>query len=98
MLAYKLIVMFTPSFGCAEGEVQRERKGFLRLWRWTVVLIAMQDFCLLPRPRSSIMMRETYADRHHHPPLLESAEILVAAVLMLVVLVCLVRRDENGTS
>lgn len=42
MLAYKLIVMFTPFFGCADGEVQRERKGFLRLWRWTVVLIAMQ--------------------------------------------------------
>jgi hypothetical protein len=39
-----LIAMFTGSFGCAEGEVQRERKGFLRLWRWTVVLIAMQAF------------------------------------------------------
>jgi hypothetical protein len=44
MLAHKLIAMFTGSFGCAEDEVQRERKGFLRLWRWTVVLIAMQAF------------------------------------------------------
>jgi hypothetical protein len=44
MLGHKLIVMFTRSFGCAEGEVQRERKGFLRLWRWTFVLIAMQAF------------------------------------------------------
>jgi len=42
MLARKLIVMFTPSFGGAEGEVQREREDFLRLWRWTVALIAMQ--------------------------------------------------------
>ena len=44
MLAYKLIVMFTPPSGCPEGEVQRQRKGFLRLWRWTVALIAMQAF------------------------------------------------------
>ena len=44
VLVYKLIVMFTPSSGCPEGEVQRERKGFLRLWRWTVALIAMQAF------------------------------------------------------
>ena len=47
MLSHKLIVMFTGSFGCAEGEVQRERKGLLRLWRWTVVLIAMQAFAFL---------------------------------------------------
>jgi hypothetical protein len=46
MLRHKLIVMFNGSFGCAEGEVQRERKGFLRLWRWTVVLIAMQAFAV----------------------------------------------------
>ena len=46
MLAYKLIVMFTPSFGCAEGEVQRERKGFLRMWRWMMALIGMQAFTL----------------------------------------------------
>ena len=44
MLAYKLIVMLTPSSGCPEGEVQRQRKGFLRLWRWTVALIATQAF------------------------------------------------------
>jgi hypothetical protein len=44
MLSHKLIVMFTGSFGCAEGEVQRERQGFLRLWRCTVVLIAVQVF------------------------------------------------------
>jgi len=44
MLAYKLIVMFTPPSGCPEGEVQRQRKGFLRLWHWTVALIAMQAF------------------------------------------------------
>jgi len=44
MLVHKLIVMFTPSFGCPEGEIQRERKGFLRLWRRTVALIAMQAF------------------------------------------------------
>jgi hypothetical protein len=46
MLAYKLIVMFTSSSGCPEGEVQRQRKGFLCLWRWTVALIAMQAFAL----------------------------------------------------
>jgi hypothetical protein len=46
MLAHKLIVMFIGPFGCTEGEVQRERKGFLRLWRWTVVLIAMQAFAV----------------------------------------------------
>lgn len=44
MLAHKLIVMFTPSLGCPEGEVQHHRKGFLRLWRWTVALIAMRTF------------------------------------------------------
>ena len=44
MLVYKLIVMFTPPSGCPEGEVQRQRKGFLRLWRWTVALSAMQAF------------------------------------------------------
>jgi hypothetical protein len=44
MLAHKLIAMFTGSFGCNKGEVQRERKAFLRLWRWTVVLMAMQAF------------------------------------------------------
>lgn len=44
MLAHKLIVMFTPSLGFPEGEIQRERKGFLRLWRWTVALISMQAF------------------------------------------------------
>jgi hypothetical protein len=44
MLGHKLIVMFTGSFGCAEAEVQRERTRFLRLWRWTVALIAMQAF------------------------------------------------------
>jgi hypothetical protein len=43
-LGHKLIVMFTSSFGCAEGEVQRERKCFLRLWRWTIALIAAQGF------------------------------------------------------
>ena len=47
MLAYKLIVMFTPSSGCPEGEVQRQRKGFLRLWRWTLALIAIQAFAFL---------------------------------------------------
>jgi hypothetical protein len=47
LLAHKLIVMFTPSFGCPEGEIQRERIGFLRLWRWTVALIAMQAFAFL---------------------------------------------------
>ena len=36
MLAHKLIVMCTPPFACAECEVQRERKGFLRLWCWTI--------------------------------------------------------------
>jgi hypothetical protein len=44
MLVYKLIVMFTPPSGCPEGEVQRQRKGFLRLWRWTLALIAVQAF------------------------------------------------------
>src|SRR4029077_16020168 len=40
---------------------------------------------ILPRPRSTGMIRETYTDRHHHPPLLESAEILIAAVLLFVI-------------
>ena len=44
MLAYKLIVMFTPPSGYPESEVERQRKGFLRLWRWTVALIATQAF------------------------------------------------------
>jgi hypothetical protein len=44
MLGHKLIVMFSPSFGCAEGGGQRERKGFLRMWRWTIALIAVQAF------------------------------------------------------
>jgi uncharacterized membrane protein len=41
MLGHKLIVMFT-SLGCTEGK--RERKDFLRLWRWAIALIAMQSF------------------------------------------------------
>jgi hypothetical protein len=44
MLAHKLIVMFTPSWRRAEGEVQHQRKSFLRLWRWTVALTAIQAF------------------------------------------------------
>jgi len=44
MLAHKLIVIFTQPVACAEGEVRCERKDFLRLWRWTIALIAMQAF------------------------------------------------------
>lgn len=44
MLADKLIVVFTPSLRRAEGEVQRQRKSVLRLWRWTVALTAIQAF------------------------------------------------------
>lgn len=44
MLAHKLIVMFTPSFGWAESEVRCKRKDFLRMWRWTMALIAIQGF------------------------------------------------------
>src|SRR5438270_13407272 len=42
MLSHKLIAMFTGPCGCAQGEVQRERKGVLRPGPWTVLLIAIQ--------------------------------------------------------
>jgi hypothetical protein len=47
MLAHKLIVIFAPSLGCAEGEVRSKRKDFLRLWCWTIALVSMQAFALL---------------------------------------------------
>jgi len=33
-LVHKLIVMFTPSLSCGEGEVRQKRKDFFRLWHW----------------------------------------------------------------
>jgi hypothetical protein len=39
--ATNLVVIFT-SFGRTED--QRERKDFLRLWRWTIALITMPSF------------------------------------------------------
>ena len=44
VLAYRFIGMFMPSLEEANQDGQRSRRAFLRLWRWTIALIAMQGF------------------------------------------------------
>jgi hypothetical protein len=42
VLAYRLMAMFMPSLNHANEDGRRSRKAFLRLWCWTMALIAMQ--------------------------------------------------------
>lgn len=44
MLAYRLTAMFRPAANNATEDMRRKRKDFLRLWHWTIALIAMQAF------------------------------------------------------
>jgi hypothetical protein len=46
ILLYKMILIFTPSLGCARDEVRRKRKDLVRLRRWAIALIAIQSFTL----------------------------------------------------
>jgi len=47
VLAYRLIVMFVPFRNKANEDGDRSREAFLRLWRWTMVLIATQGCAFL---------------------------------------------------
>ena len=44
MLASRLTAIFRPLTNSAIEDIRRKRKDFLRLWRWTMALIAMQGF------------------------------------------------------
>lgn len=44
MLACRLTAMFRSDRSNATEDVRRNQKDFLRLWRWTIALIAMQGF------------------------------------------------------
>ena len=44
VLAYRLMVMLMPSLDAANEDRPRSRRAFLRLWCWTMALIAMQGF------------------------------------------------------
>lgn len=44
MLAHRLTAMFRPAANNATEDMWRKRKDFLRLWHWTIALIAMQGF------------------------------------------------------
>ena len=47
MLACRLTAMFRSPTSNATADIRRKRKDFLRLWRWTIALIAMQGFAFL---------------------------------------------------
>ena len=42
VLGYRLIPIFIPSTNWTDSELWSNRRAFVRLWRWTVALIAMQ--------------------------------------------------------
>ena len=46
MLAYRLIAICAEPLNCARSEAQHNRQSFLRLWRWTIALIAMQGLMI----------------------------------------------------
>src|SRR5690348_5793417 len=46
VLAYRITVMLMSLKRWTNNEVWRNRQAFLRLWRWTIALIAMQGLVL----------------------------------------------------
>lgn len=46
VLAYRITVMLMSPKRWTNNEVWRNRQAFLRLWRWTIALIAMQGLVL----------------------------------------------------
>jgi hypothetical protein len=54
VLAYRLPVICMQPLNCAHSEARRNRRDFLRLWRWTIALIGMQGLTLfVGRPIAS---------------------------------------------
>ena len=54
MLAYRLPGICIEPLNCAHSEARRNRRDFLRLWRWTIALIGMQGLTLfVGRPIAS---------------------------------------------
>jgi hypothetical protein len=46
VLAYRLTAICIEPLNCAHSEARHNRQAFLRLWRWTIVLIGMQGLVL----------------------------------------------------
>ncbi len=54
MLAYRLPGIYMQPLNCAHSDARRNRRDFLRLWRWTIALIGMEGLTLfVGRPIAS---------------------------------------------